>query len=390
MTTSEIAELYGRYVMPTYAQGIALVRGRGARVWDAEGKAYLDFGSGIAVTGLGHCHRKLVRAIRRQAGTLMHVSNLYYNEVQPRLAQALSDKALGGKCFFCNSGAEANEGLIKLARAWGKARSRYEVVTLRNSFHGRTLATLTATGQEKVKVGFDPLPAGFVHADFNDLDSVRNAVTSQTAAILLEVIQGEGGVVPADPQFLAGVQEICRDQNLLLLIDEIQTGMGRTGHWFGYQGYGIEPDAISVAKGLGGGFPIGAVITSPKVADTFQVGQHGSTFGGTPLACAAALAVVETIVEEGLVERAAEMGAYFKERLEKIAAKHPKIQAVRGRGLMLGVVIDGNAREFAAALQERGLLVIPTGTNVIRILPPLTVKKSQIRKATRLIRQALG
>jgi predicted acetylornithine/succinylornithine family transaminase len=295
MAFEETSKMHEKYVMPTYAPGLTLVRGKGSYVWDEQGKRYLDFTSGIAVTNAGHCHPQVVRAIRKQAGKLMHVSNLYYNEMQPQLAKSLVEKSLRGKCFFCNSGAEANEGLIKLARLWGSEQGRYEIVTMKNSFHGRTLATLTATGQEKVKHGFAPLPEGFVHAEFNNLASCREAVTDKTAAILVEPLQGEGGVVPADPTFMKGLRDLCNEKGILFLCDEVQCGIGRTGQWFGYQRYEVEPDAIALAKGLGNGFPIGAVVAGPKLADTFQPGTHATTFGGNPLACAAALAVINVI-----------------------------------------------------------------------------------------------
>lgn len=385
MTTEEIVQMHNRFVMPTYAPTLALVRGRGAKVWDADGKAYLDFLSGIAVTNLGHCHPAVVGAIRKQAGRLMHVSNLYYNEHQPRLAKMLSERSLGGKCFFCNSGAEANEALIKLARLWGHAQGRYEVITFSGSFHGRTLATLTATGQDKVQKGFDPLPEGFVRAEFNNLESARTAVNERTAAILVEVLQGEGGVRPARQEFMSGLRALCDEQGILLFCDEVQAGVGRTGHWFGYQSYEVEPDAIALAKGLGSGFPIGAMVTNEKLADVFQPGNHATTFGGTPLACAAALAVVETIEKEELLENVKQMGEQFRERLDKLKKKNPFIEEVRGTGLMIGLVLDRPAKPLEKILCERGLLVLATAENVIRFLPPLNVKPAQIRKAARLV-----
>ncbi len=386
--SDEIKNLHHDYVMPTYAPGLALVRGRGAKVWDADGNAYLDFLAGISVVNVGHGHPRVVRAIRAQAGKLMHVSNLYYNELQPRLARELSRRSLGGKCFFCNSGAEANEALIKLARLWGRESGRHEIITLRNSFHGRTLATLTATGQAKVQQGFAPLPTGFALADFNDLDSVRSAITDKTAAVLVEPVQGEGGVRPATKEFMTGLRNLCDEKNLLLFCDEVQCGMGRTGHWFAYQQYGIEPDAIALAKGLGGGFPIGAIVTGKKLADGFQPGHHATTFGGTPLACAAALAVLEVMDEEDLVENAVEMGALFMERLQKLAAKYSFIEEIRGAGLMIGMVLDRPAKPLEILLQEKGLLALATAENVLRFLPPLNVKASEVRKAAHIVGKA--
>ena len=387
MDAAEIRALYGSYVMPTYGPpGLVLVRGRGARVWDADGRDYLDFVAGIAVNTLGHAHPRLVQAIRRQAGRMMHVSNLYAHEGQGRLAKALVDRSLpGGRCFFCNSGAEANEGLIKLARRWGSTRGRHEVVTMCNSFHGRTLATLTATGQAKIQQGFAPLPEGFRYAAYNDLDACRAAVTDRTAAILVEAIQGEGGVLPAAPGFLEGLQALCRERDLLLMFDEVQCGMGRTGRWFGFQHDGIVPDAFSIAKGLGGGFPMGAIVAGPRLAEVFTAGSHGSTFGGTPLACAAALAVIETIEEDGLLAHAEAMGALLVERLCAMAERHACVREVRGRGLMVGLVLDRPAAPLQAALQKAGLLVIATAGNVIRFLPPLIVTPTQVRRAARLV-----
>jgi acetylornithine/N-succinyldiaminopimelate aminotransferase len=387
-TAPTLTELHERYVMSTYAPGLTLVKGRGTRVWDDEGRAYLDFLSGIAVTNIGHCHPHLVKAIRRQAGTLMHVSNLFYNTLQPRLAEALSTRSLGGKCFFCNSGAEANEGLIKLARLWGKAEGRYEIITFRNSFHGRTLATLTATGQDKVQQGFEPLPAGFAYADYNDINSVHAAITDKTVAVLVESVQGEGGVRPARPDFMKDLEALCCQKGLLLLCDEVQSGMGRTGHWFGYQRCGVTPAAISTAKGLGGGFPIGAIITGETLANVFQPGSHGTTFGGTPLACAAALAVIEVIEREHLLTHAARMGELFAEKLKQVAAKHGFIREVRGAGLMIGLVLNEPAKPLEQLLRNRGLIALATAETVLRFLPPLTVKPREVRKAARIVEQA--
>jgi predicted acetylornithine/succinylornithine family transaminase len=388
MTTEETARLYDRYVMDTYAPRIALVRGRGARVWDAEGREYLDFLSGIAVNSLGHAHPRLVRAIRRQAGTLIHVSNIYYNELHAKLAEALSTRSLQGRCFLCNSGAEANEALIKLARLWGHDRGRYEVISMRQSFHGRTLATLTATGQDKVQAGFEPLPPGFVYAQYNDLDSVRAAVTPRTAAILVEAVQGEGGVLPAAPGFLRGLRQLCDEQDLLLLCDEVQCGMGRTGKWFAFQHDGVDPDAFSVAKGLGGGFPIGAAVAGPKLSHVFRPGHHATTFGGTPLACAAALAVIETLEADDLVTRAGELGERFMTQLRKATRSFPFVKEVRGRGLMVGLVLDRPAAGLENRLRDRGLLALATAGNVIRFLPPMVVSRAQIGKAVRIVRAA--
>jgi predicted acetylornithine/succinylornithine family transaminase len=388
MNTTEIADMQKKYLIPTYAPQLSLVRGTGTKVWDAEGKEYLDFLAGIAVLNVGHCHPNVVNAIQKQAATLIHVSNLYYNEKQPQLAKALSEKAGGGKCFFCNSGAEANEGLIKLARLYGSQRGRFEVITMKNSFHGRTLATLTATGQEKVQKGFHPLPEGFSYAEFNNLDSVKEAITEKTAAILVEAVQGEGGILPADPQFISGLRALCDEQELLLLFDEVQAGIGRTGKWFGFQNYDVQPDAFSLAKALGNGVPIGAIVASPKVADIFQPGYHATTFGGTPLACAAALAVLETIEQENLLDNATAMGALLLEKLQAIADRYDWIECARGTGLMVGLVLRDSALPLQKKLQEKGLLTLATAVRVLRMLPPLTITAEDVEKAAALINEA--
>lgn len=387
-TSEEIIALHKQFVMPTYAPGLVLVKGKGAKVWDADGKEYLDFLAGIAVLSVGHCHPKVVKAIKTQAAKLMHVSNLYYNENQPKLAQALSTRSLNGKCFFCNSGGEANEGMIKLARLWGHTQGKFEIISMTNSFHGRTLATVTATGQTKYQKGFEPLPTGFVYAEFNNLESVRAAINEKTVAVLVEAVQGEGGIVPALPEFMMGLRSLCNEKNILLLCDEVQCGFGRTGHWFGFQEYGIQPDAFSLAKGLANGFPIGALVASPKLADVFQPGNHASTFGGNPLACAAALATIEVIEEEKLLENATVMGDLFRQKLKKLAKKYAFIKDVRGIGLMIGLVADRPVKPLEVILREKGLISIATHDTVIRFVPPLNVKASQIRQAVKIVDEA--
>ena len=382
-------ELFGRYIMPSYAPGLTLVRGAGVSVWDDAGQEYLDFMAGIAVCNTGHCHPAVVEAIRKQAGVLMHCSNLFYNELQPRLAQKISELALGGKVFFCNSGAEANECLFKLARKWGSAAGKHEIVTMKNSFHGRTLAAMTATGQTKYQKGFEPLMPGFVYAEFNNLDSVKAAITPATVAVLCEAVQGEGGIVPATPEFMAGLRALCTEKKILLFFDEVQTGIGRTGKWFGFQNYGIRPDGFSMAKALGGGFPIGAAAVTPELSNVFQPGNHASTFGGNPLACAAALATLETIEKEHLLDNAVQMGARLMDGLKQLAAQHPCIQAVRGVGLMVGTVLNIPAKPVEAKLRENGLLCIATGDHVLRFVPPLVVSPAQIDQALALVDRSL-
>lgn len=402
-STREIKELYGKYVMDTYSPEVALVSGQGARVRDAEGNTYIDFTAGIAVQNVGHCHPKVVKAVQDQMAELNHCSNLFFNEKQALLAKKLAeiaDLGAGTKCFFCNSGAEANEALVKLARYWGHLGGigddnggYVEIVTMRNSFHGRTLATLTATGQAKVQDGFDPLPPGFVYADFNDIESVRSAIGPCTVAVLLECIQGEGGVLPAETKFMKALRALCDEKEILLLCDEVQCGMGRTGDWFAWQSTGVRPDAFSIAKAVASGIPMGAVVASPVLADVFTPGRHASTFGGNPLACAAALATIQVIEEENLLERAAECGDAIKEHLGAIADKHPGlVNAIRGEGLMIGLSLNpekADASAVAATAREFGLLVCKAGGNTIRIVPPLNISDADAQEGLDILADAI-
>ncbi len=384
-----IATLFDQYVVNTYSPSVTLVRGQGCKVWDANNMVYLDFTAGIAVQNCGHSHPKVVKAISDQSTTLTHCSNLFYNANQALLAQRLSNLSLNGKCFFCNSGAEANEAMIKLARLWGHDSGRFEVITMVNSFHGRTLATAAATGQSKIQKGFDPMPLGFAYAEYNNIDSVKEQVNERTVAILIEPIQGEGGLTPATPAFMADLRQLCDDKNLLLLYDEIQCGMGRTGTLFAWQKTQVAPDAFTLAKALGGGVPMGALITSPKLADIFQPGNHGSTFGGNPLASAAALAVLDVIEEEGLVARAAEAGVLLRQGLAQFAEKYPQILDVRGDGLMVGMVMETPAKEVVDKCREMGLLCCTAGENVVRFLPPLNVRDEELEEALDILDDAL-
>ena len=384
----EIIALFDKYVMPTYKRyPLVFVRGQGTRVWDADGKEYLDFGAGIAVDLLGHGSPVISGALAKQSATLVHTSNLYYTEPQGLLAKKLVELVgIDGKCFFCNSGGEANEALYKLARKFGSEHGgRYEILTFLDSFHGRTLAGISATGQEKVKQGFEPMVDGFRHVPFNDLEAVAKAVGPKTAAILLEAIQGESGVQPAKPDFLRGLRRLCDERGLLLMFDEVQCGMGRTGEFCGFKAIApdVVPDAISWAKGLAGGFPIGAVWARAPYANLLGPGTHASTFGGTPLACAVSLAVLEAIEREGLIRNARETGAYFVEKLRALAAKHSAIKEVRGFGLMIGVEFTVEARLIAAKLAEHGLLGIPAGTHVVRFLPPLNITHAEVDEAAK-------
>ena len=388
MKKEEVIELYDQYVMKTMSPKLVLVKGEGSYVWDADGKKYLDFLAGISVTNLGHAHPAVLRAVREQSERIIHTSNIYYNELQPQLARKLSERSLGGKCFFCNSGAEANEALIKLARLWGHDKGKYEIITLRQSFHGRTLATLTATGQDKVQQGYDPLPSGFVYAQFNDVESCRAAVTDKTAAILLEPVQGEGGILPATPEFMRGIRKLCDEKGILMLCDEVQCGMGRTGYWFAYQAYDVQPDALSTAKALANGIPMGAIAAKPFLSDVFQPGAHATTFGGTPLASAVALAVFNTIDEEHLLENVRKVGAYFEAELKAIAAEFAFIEGVRGRGLMLALALNVQAKPLLELLEQHGLLALNAGEKVVRFLPPLNIGEEQVQEACAIIRKA--
>jgi len=389
-SSQALASQFKQHLMPNYGEPWhALVKGKGSFVWDAEGRKFLDFTSGIAVNTLGHCHPAMQKAIRDQAKTLLHVSNLYATLPQGALAEKLSSISLGGKIFFANSGAEANEGLIKLARKWGTDQGRYEIITMNKSFHGRTLATLTATGQEKVKTGFYPLPEGFVSVDFGDLAAVEDAIHEKTVAVMIEPIQGEGGVIPAEKEYLQGLRDLCTRKGILLLFDEIQCGAGRTGAWYAYQKYGVQPDALSSAKGLGGGLPIGAVIASPRLSDVLGPGSHGSTFGGNPIVCAGALAVLRTIEQENLLDNATAMGELLEQFFDPIVKRYDFIHGFRGMGLMRAIVVDGCAKELGAAFTEKGLLTIPSGPDVVRLLPPLNVTQAEMKKACKMMDKAI-
>jgi predicted acetylornithine/succinylornithine family transaminase len=383
-------ELSSKYIMHTYNRiPITPVKGAGAWLWDANGKKYLDFVSGIAVCALGHCHPAVVEAITTQARQLMHVSNLYYIEPQARLAQLLVKHSCGERAFFCNSGAEANEAAIKLARKYAKGLSgpeKYEIITAWDSFHGRTLATLTATGQTKYQKGFEPLPPGFKYVPFNDLEALSVAIGEHTCAVMLEPVQGEGGVHPARNDYLKGVQDLCRRHDLLLIFDEVQCGLGRTGKLFAYQHYDVKPDIFTMAKALGNGFPIGALVANEKVAAAFSPGDHASTFGGNPLACAAALATLEYILNHQVCENAARLGEYFKERLLTLTGQYSFVQEVRGLGLMLGMELSCPGRQIVEYCQEQGLLINCVGDHILRFLPPLIISSEEVDKAVNILK----
>lgn len=394
MKTEQIMENTSNYIMHTYGRlPMALVKGKGAHVWDAEGNQYLDFISGLAVTSLGHCHPRVVKAIWRQANSLMHVSNIYHIESQGELAKVLVENSCADKAFFCNSGAEANEAAIKLARKYAKKHlgaDKYEIITALDSFHGRTLAAVTATGQPKYHQGFEPLPTGFKYVPFNDLAALKEAVGPHTCAVLLEPIQGEGGVHPATKEYLQGVAEFCRQNNLLLIFDEVQCGLGRTGKFLAHQLYGVEPDIFTLAKALANGFPIGAMLAKDHVAAAFNPGDHASTFGGNPLATAAGLATMQVLLEDGVMANAQQMGQYFKEKLQTLATQHQCIKEVRGAGLMLGVELDTPGQKFVDTCRQKGLLINCVNNNVLRFLPPLTIGQKEIDTAIDILNQALG
>lgn len=382
MPTEEIKDFAAKYLMQTYArQPISIVRGRGAKIYDMEGREYIDFVGGIAVNILGHGHPDLVQAIQRQAAQLIHVSNLYYTEPQVRLAQMLVDHSCADRVFFCNSGAEANEAAIKLARRYGHEKhgaDRFEIITMKNSFHGRTMATLTATGQEKVQKGFEPLVPGFVYAPFNDFAAIESLVTDKTTAIMLEPIQGEGGVYVADQAYLKSLRELCTQKDILLIFDEVQTGMGRTGTLFAYEQLGVEPDIMTLAKGLGGGMPIGACLAKEAVAAVFTAGTHASTFGGNPLACAAGLAVCRILIEGRVLEQARRMGDYLSKGLADFKDRHRAVRDVRGLGLLQGLEVEIDAKAVVADCLTRGVLVNATSERVLRFVPPLIITQAEI------------
>jgi acetylornithine/N-succinyldiaminopimelate aminotransferase len=420
-TDSDTRQLFDEFVVPNYGRyDVVFVRGLGSRVWDEDGKEYLDFGAGIAVSTLGHVHPRLVEALERQARELIHTSNLYYTRPQAELARKLVEVVGSpGKVFFSNSGAEANEAAIKLTRKFGnectggasESKPRFEILTFHRSFHGRTMAGISATGQEKVKEGFAPLLPGFNHLPFNDLNAVEKAITDRTVAVLVEPLQGEGGIYPATAEFLLGLRRICDRHGMLLMLDEIQCGLGRLGSWCGWKeivGEDFVPDTVSWAKGIGGGFPLGATWIRKKtvqrlaagpvdLCDLLQPGSHGTTFGGTPLACAASLAVLETIEKDGLLANAQLQGEYAKRKLEAV----PEIKEVRGIGLMLGFELGdefvrlvagekGASQRVVIALMRNGLLAVPAGPSVIRWLPPLNVSRAEIDEAVLILSRTLA
>ena len=383
-----------RYLFPTYKRPpFVLVKGEGCRVWDEDGKEYLDFVGGIAVCALGHSSPIVTKALEEQSRTLVHVSNLYYTKPQVELARLLVEHSFADRVFFCNSGAEANEAAIKLARRYTREKlgpGKHTILCMQGSFHGRTMATLSATGQTKVQIGYDPLLEGFKFVPFNHLPALRNAVDDTVCAVLLEPIQGEGGIVVPDPDYLMGVKELCREKGLLLIFDEIQTGMGRTGRLFAHEHFGVTPDIMSLAKALGNGLPIGAMLSTEALCGAFGPGSHASTFGGTPLVTAVSKAVVSSLLKDGWLEHCARVGTYFKGRLEALKKRHACIRDVRGMGLMIGVELDRPGAPVLEACLQKGFLINCAQEKVLRFVPPLVVTEKEIDRLLEALDAALG
>jgi acetylornithine/N-succinyldiaminopimelate aminotransferase len=393
ITTQEWIALSDRYLMATYKRfPILLSRGLGVHLWDNDGKSYLDLVGGIAVCALGHSHPRVVAAIKKQVELLTHVSNLYHIENQIHLARLLVENSCMDKVFFCNSGAEANEAAIKLARKFAseKMKGKFELITMLDSFHGRTLATVTATGQDRFHKGYEPLPAGFRYIPYNDLSALEAAITDQTCGVMVEPILGEGGVVIPSPGYLQGVRKICDDRGLLMIADEVQTGIGRTGSLFACEQEEVVPDMITLAKALGNGFPIGALLASDRVAEAFVPGSHGSTFGGNPLATAAAISVLETLLDEEILENCSRVGEYFLMRLAEMKEKSTRIKEVRGRGLIIAVELTIPGADIVNECMQRGLLINCTNNNVLRFVPPLILTKLDVDKAVGILAEVLG
>lgn len=388
MKIQEVFDSYKENIMPTYTKvPLVFVKGKASRLWDIHNKVYLDFFPGWGVCNLGHCHPKVMQAIRNQVSKLIFIPNNYHHLLQAKLAKELVYWSYPAKVFFCNSGAEANEAAIKFSRKFGKGR--YEIITFENSFHGRTLAALAATGQKKYQEGFQPLPEGFKAVKFNDIGEVQKAITDKTVAIMLELIQGEGGINIASKDFVLALRKLCTEKNLLLIVDEVQTGIGRTGKLFCYQHYGITPDIITLAKALGGGLPVGAMIVKKDIADTLGPGMHASTFGGSPLICSAALGVLRAIQKEKLLVNAQKMGGYLFLKLNALKDKYEIIEEVRGLGLMIGVELNSAGKAIVEKCIEKGLLINCTHDKVLRLMPALNITKKEINQAVSILDSAL-
>ncbi len=387
MTFEQVKSQDQAYILHTYGRvDAALVKGRNARAWDVDGKEYIDFTAGIGVNALGYCDPEWSAAVAEQAGKIQHMCNYYYCPENTALAQELSQASGMAKAFFCNSGAEANECAVKIARKYGEKRGAYRIVTLENSFHGRTLTTLAATGQEGFHREFLPLTEGFLYAQAGDLAGIQALLDGSVCAVMLEMVQGEGGVIPMDEGFVKGLAQLCQEKDVLLLIDEVQTGIGRTGRFFAYQGYGVQPDVVTCAKGIAGGLPMGACLVSERLGDILQPGQNGSTFGGNPIASAAARVVVRRVSEPDFLQSVSEKGAYFREKLEAM----PQVEYVRGRGLMLGVKLkEKDAHDVLVQCAKAGLLIL-TAKELVRFLPPLTITQEDIDQGLAIFQQVLA
>ena len=385
-------ELADKYLFPTYERSLALIRGEGCRVWDDHDKEYLDFVGGIAVCALGHSSPIVTRALEEHSRRLVHVSNLYYTRPQAELARLLVENSFADRAFFCNSGAEANEAAIKLARKYAKEKhgpGRHAILCMGGSFHGRTMATLSATGQQKVKTGYDPLLAGFRFVPFNDLEALKSAVDDSVCAVMLEPIQGEGGVVVPHPDYLKRLREFCSKNGLLLILDEIQTGMGRTGRLFAHEHFGAAPDIMTLAKALGNGLPIGAMLGTEELSTVFGPGSHASTFGGTPLVSAVSLAVLTSLLKDGWLDHCRKTGDYFRTRLEGLMKTHPCIKEVRGLGLIVGVELDRPGAPVVEACLQKGFLINAAQERVLRFVPPLIVGREEIDRLVEALDEAL-
>lgn len=389
MNTQEVIELFNQYVIGNYGRlPKVIVKGEGNIMSDLEGRQILDLFPGWAVSGIGHCHPKVVQAIQKQAAELIHMDNTFYTLPQGQLAKMLSERSFGGKCFFCNSGAEANEGAMKLARKY-TAKGKYKFITTERSFHGRTFAAVTATGQPKYHDGFLPLVPGFEYIPFNDIDALTTAFSDEVAAVLIEPIQGEGGIHPATAEFLHTIRNLCDESGALMILDEVQTGMGRTGQWFAYQHFDVTPDILTLAKALGGGTAIGAMIAKPEIAAALTPGTHASTFGGNPLACAAGIATIQAIEEERLLENARTMGQYIQQKLAELKKNHSIIDSVRGIGLMIGLQLNGPGASIVSKCLDKGLRINCTQETVLRVMPSMTITADLIDKAVSILDQVL-
>lgn len=390
LNTQQVIDQFNQYVISNYGRlPVVISRARGSRMWDLDGKEYLDMFPGWAVSGLGHCHPHVVRAIQSQAEQLIHIDNTFYSLPQGKLAEMLSTRSFSGKCFFCNSGAESVEAALKLARLHA-GEGKYKVISMERSFHGRTFAAMTATGQAKTHAGFSPLLAGFMYAPFNDLEAVRSMWDDQVGAVIVEPVQGEGGVRVADKEFLQGLRDLCDEHGAVLIFDEVQTGMGRTGTWFGYQQFGVEPDVITLAKALGGGVSIGAIIAQANVADSLKPGTHASTFGGNPLAAAAAVAVIEAIEQDNLLEHTNAMARYTADKLGQLQQRHSIIREIRQLGLMIGIELDMPGADVVDQAMSRGLRVNCTQQTVLRMTPAMTVTTDELDRAIALLDECLA